>query len=109
MRINVRRSIVAALVGVLALSTIAATPAEAHRWHRGNAAVLGAVLGVFGTIAVLAARDRYRDDYYGCYGCYYGGPVYAYPGPYYYGGRRVWHHRYYGGSRFGHHRHHWHH
>jgi hypothetical protein len=85
MRIKFHRSIVAALAGVLALSTIAGTPAEAHYRHRGDAAVLGAVLGVFGTIAAVAAADRYRDNY-GCYGCYgyYGVSVYAYPPPSFY-------------------------
>ena len=90
MRINTRRFAAAALAGILALSTIGLTPAQAH-WRRGDAAVLGAVAGLFGTIAVLAARDQYRD-YYGCYGCY-GGPYYGHPGPYAYGpGYRYWGH-----------------
>jgi hypothetical protein len=64
---------------------------SAHRhWRRGNAAVLGAVAGLFGTIAVLAANDRYRDDYY--YGSPYYRP-YGYGGPYYAPYRsRYWHH-----------------
>ena len=102
-----RRPIVAMLAGVLTLSTIGLTPAQArHRYHHyGNAAVLGAVAGLFGTIAVLAARDRYRDEYDGCYGCYdepyYYAPRTAYYAPSYgYGyGRRA----YYGhiGGHFG--------
>lgn len=89
MRTHLRRFAAAALIGALAFTTIGLAPAEAHRWHRGNALALGAVAGVFGTIVALAAADQYRDGYYGCYGC--GG--YAYPGPYYYGGGyRGWHH-----------------
>jgi len=94
MRSNIRRCIVAAFAGILAVSTIGLTPAQARHRHRGDAAVLGAVAGVFGTIAALAANDQYRNDY-GCYGCY-GGPYYA---PYgyapHYGyrrGYRHWHH-----------------
>jgi hypothetical protein len=97
MRTTLRRFAVAALAGIIAFSAIGLTPAEARHWRRGDAAVLGAVAGIFGTIAVLAARDRYRDDYYGCYGC--GGPYYGGPGPYAYApGYRYdgWHH-------------HWHH
>jgi len=91
MRTHIRRFAAAALVGALTLTTIGLTPAEARHWHRGNAAALGAVVGVFGTIAALAAADQYRDGYYGCYDC--GGPYYAYPGPRYYGGGyRHWHH-----------------
>jgi hypothetical protein len=42
--------------------------------------VLGAVAGVFGTIAALAARDRY-ERHYG-YGPYYAPPPqYGYYGP----------------------------
>jgi hypothetical protein len=90
MRINTRRFAAAAIAGILALSAIGLTPAEAHRWYRGDAAVLGAVAGLFGTIAVLAARDQYRD-YYGCYGCY--GPYYGYSRPYAYApGYRYWGH-----------------
>ncbi len=77
MRTTLRRFAVAALAGIIAFSAIGLTPAEARHWRGGDAAVLGAVAGIFGTIAVLAARDRYRDDYYGCYGC--GGGYYAAP------------------------------
>jgi hypothetical protein len=53
--------------------------------HRGNRAALGAVMGVFGTIAAIAAanaaRDRYERHYFrGYYGPYGYGP-YGY-GPY---------------------------
>jgi hypothetical protein len=95
MRTTIRRFAVAALAGVIAFSAIGLTPAEARRWHRGDAAVLGAVAGIFGTIAVLAARDRYRDDYYGCYRCgggYYAAP-YAYAPRYGYRGYRHHHWR----------------
>lgn len=90
----------AALAAALVVSAVAFTPAyAAHRhgrYHHGNAAMLGAVAGVFGTIAALAAEDQYRDEYYG----YDGGPYYA-PYGYYYGGPRG----YYGG--YWHHHHHW--
>ena len=86
MRITMRRSVAAALAGALALSTIALAPAQAasdtttfssvrkHRHHYGNAAAFGAVAGMFGIIAGLAAADRYGDNYY--YG-YDDGPYYA--------------------------------
>jgi hypothetical protein len=93
MRTTFRRIAVAALAGVIAFSAIGLSPAEARRWHRGDAAVLGAVAGIFGTIAVLAARDRYRDNYYGCYGCapygYYYQQPYGYAPGY---GYHRWHH-----------------
>jgi hypothetical protein len=75
-------------------STAATTDFSARRrhYHRGNPAALGAVLGIFGTIAAVAAANQYRDRYY--YG-YYGDPYYYEPGPYYYGGP------YYGGGYFG--------
>jgi hypothetical protein len=108
MNLKTSRVVAAALAGALALTSLDIVPAKAagpsqtaqsnsgtvemsarRHWHRGNAAVLGAVAGLFGTIAVLAANDRYRDDYYGApyYGPYgYGGPYYA---PYRY---HYWHH-----------------
>jgi hypothetical protein len=115
MRITMRRSVAAALAGALALSTIALAPAQAasdtttfssvrkHRHHYGNAAAFGAVAGMFGIIAGLAAADRYGDNYYYDYD---DGPYYA---PYsYYGGS----YGYAPGFRFrghgghGHHHHH---
>ena len=54
---------------------------SARRRHRGNAAALAAVVGVFGTIAALAAADRHRRDRY-YYGRPYYGPTYHY-GPVY--------------------------
>jgi len=71
--------------------------ARKRRYNRGaDRAALGAVVGLFGTIATLAARDRYERHYgygrpyyapygYAPYG--YGPPApYGYygPGPYYY-------------------------
>lgn len=102
MRTNTRRSIAATLAGALALTAVSMVPAQAtpashpqvkpaaattisarRHWHRGNAAALGAVVGLFGTIAAIAAadsaRDYYYDGYYGApyYGPYYGGYAYA--------------------------------
>lgn len=82
-----------------AQSTAVTTDFSARRRHyRGNRAALGAVVGVFGAIAALAAADRYRNDYY-----YYGSPYYGRPyyGPYSYGGPYYYAPR----SRYGHHRH----
>ena len=88
--------IAAALATAVVISSIGISSAEARtrHSHRGNAAAVGAVIGLFGTIAAVAAAESYRDRYYG--GGYYGGP-YAY-GPAYgyapsYGGYRHWHHR----------------
>lgn len=90
MHTHFRRAAVAALACVLTFSAIGLTPAQARHRSYGNAAALAAVAAVFGTVAVLAARDQYRDDYYG--GPYDGG--YGYPGPYAYGPvyRHHWHH-----------------
>lgn len=52
-----------------------------HRSNRGDAAAAAAVLGVFGTIAGLAAASRHRH-YYAPYGYHYGPPPYY--GGYYY-------------------------
>lgn len=89
--------IAAGLAAIVLVGSVGVNSAEARsRYHhsRANAAALGAVLGVFGTIAALAARDRYRDRYYYGPGPYYGGPyAYAPPPRYYYYGHRHWHHR----------------
>ncbi len=95
MHTSIRRSLAAALTGALALSTISLAPAEAasaksgvrakqgaitfsarRRHNSAGPIVLGAVAGLFGTIAALAARDRYYDEYYGPY--YYAAPRYYY-------------------------------
>jgi nicotinic acid phosphoribosyltransferase len=102
MRIRSHRAVAAAAAAAIALTSVAFTPAvaapaskqqsvaafqstdfssrrRAPRHRAADRAVLGAVAGLFGTIAVLAARDRYERHYgYG----YYGGPYYARP---YYG------------------------
>jgi hypothetical protein len=91
MRIIRNRVIAAAAAAAIALTSLAAaTPASARpygHYHRaGNAAFLGAVAGVFGTIATLAARDHYYRHYgygYG-YGPYAPAPYGYYgPGPYF--------------------------
>ncbi|HEU4659826.1 MAG TPA: hypothetical protein VFS63_04120 [Pseudolabrys sp.] len=111
MRTNIRRSAAAILAGALALSVFSLTPAAATskhqqiqptvtttmsaRRHHGNAAILGAVGGLFGTIAALAAADAARDDYYGYYGYPYYAPRYgyAYAPRYRYHRWHHWHHR----------------
>jgi len=105
-----RRFAAAALVAALTLTSLDLAPAYAasskapqasqtttldfsarRRYrHYGNRAAVGAVLGMFGTIAAIATANSYRDDYY------YGDSYYYGPGPYYGGGG------YYrgGGARF---------
>ena len=129
MRCTFRSSIATALAAAMALSTLALAPAGAaaagpqikapttldlsarrrhHRYNGNNAAALRMFGMMMGTIAGLAARDRYRDGYY----AYYGGPYYNRPyyggysyGPVYrYRGGHSWHHRGYGHSS--HRRHH---
>ena len=64
-----------------------------RRWRGGNRAALGAVIGVFGTIAALAAADQYRNGYYYGDPGYAYGPGYGYGGRGYRGGRGGWHQR----------------
>jgi uncharacterized membrane protein YidH (DUF202 family) len=63
---------------------------RSHRRHHGNAAALGLFAATLGTIATIAAADRYRERYYydGPYG-YGGAPYGSYTGPSY--GHRHWH------------------
>ncbi len=81
--------IAAALATAVVIGSVGINTAEARprHYHRGNAAAVGAVIGLFGTIAALAAADSYRDRYYGG-GPYAYGPGYGYA-PYY--GHRRWH------------------
>jgi hypothetical protein len=102
-----RRSAAAILAGALIVSTVGLTPAQARHWHHGNAAALGAVMGMFGTIAAIAAADQYRHRYYD-------GDPYYYDAPYGYGGPYVYSYGGYGGYGGGHgyhgyHGHHHHH
>jgi hypothetical protein len=100
------RSLALAVAAAMALTLFDVAPASAHHYrHYGNAAVVGAVLGLFGTIAAVAAADRYRDDDY-AYG--YGGPYYYAPYGYYGGGHGYapHHFRGYRGRHDGYHHHH---
>ena len=93
MRITRQRAMAAATAAAIALSAMAITPASAgpYRLHHrgaGNAAVLGAVAGVFGLVATLAARSHYEREYgHGGYGPYAPPPApygyYGRPRPYY--------------------------
>ena len=71
MRTTIRRAILAAVAGILVVTTIGLTRPRLATGITRNAAAVAAVVGLFGTIAALAAADQYRDDYYG-YGPYYG-------------------------------------
>jgi hypothetical protein len=84
--LSIRHRVTGAVAAAaIAFTALAATPAAASPYrHRGagNAIVLGAVAGLFGTIAALAARDHYVRHY--GYGPYYGpyAPPPAAYGPY---------------------------
>jgi len=110
MTIKCNRAIAAAAAAAIALTSVSFSPAMAapvskqqsvakagdleassrrrhYRGGHGNRAALGAVLGIFGTIAAIAAADAARDRYH--YGQPYGYAPYAPPAPYgYYGGPR---------------------
>ena len=81
--LNLKKMTIAALVAAVVFSSIGIDSAEASsRHYRGNAAAVGAVIGLFGVIAAAAAADSYRDRYYGRpyygYGPYAHGPGYGY-------------------------------
>jgi hypothetical protein len=89
MRITRNRAIAAATAAAIALTSMVVTPAAANPYHYhrgpGGAEVLGAVAGLFGTIAAIAAHDHYvrRYGYGPCDGPYAPPPP---PVPYgYYG------------------------
>lgn len=96
--LNVKKAIIGALAAAVVVTSIGVSSAEARSRHynRGNAAAVGAVIGLFGVIAAAAAADSYRDRYYGR--PYYGPGPYAYgPGYGYYAPRyRYRHHRHHG-------------
>jgi hypothetical protein len=53
--------------------------------RRNDRAAMQAFFGIAGTIAAIAAAERYRRDYYRYgYHPYYGPPPYPYYGPHYY-------------------------
>ena len=99
MRKYVTRFLAVTLAAAIALPVInvgsasAASPtssefssrARIYRHHHGNAAALGAVATIFGTVAALAAASQYRDrHYYEPYGYYQPYGAYGYPyGGYY--------------------------
>ncbi len=92
MLITKSRAIAAAVVTALALTSFAATPASARSRHHNNAAAIAAFAGIFGTMAALAARDRYRDRYHAApYGHDYRGPVHVAPRWHGWRHHRHWH------------------
>jgi hypothetical protein len=100
---SLKGTIAAALAAAVVLSSISFNAAEARprHYHRGNAAGVAAVAGLFGVIAAAAAADSYGDRYYGGRGYYGGGPYYGAYGPGYGYGYAP---RYYG---YRHHHRHW--
>jgi hypothetical protein len=127
---RIPRSAAIAIAVVVTLTSIELTPASAasangrtqatqpstidlsarRRGHRGNAAAFAAIVGVFGTIAAVAAANRHRDRYYHYtdqpyYGSYEYGPYGGFNGVYAYGnGGPYGYSRPYGFQRW--HRHH---
>ena len=99
---NRLRALAVATAAAIAFTTVSLTPAHAGR--RGDAAMIGAVAGMFGLIATMAAASAARERYYD-------GPVYVapqpVPAPHFHGhpgwrGRHFHHHRHHGQHR------HWH-
>jgi hypothetical protein len=62
--------------------------------RRNDQAAMQAFFGIAGTIATIAAAERYRRDYYRYgYHPYYGPPPYPYYGPHYYYPQPYYYHR----------------
>jgi hypothetical protein len=90
------RVIAAAAAAAIALTAFSTAPAQA-RVRNGDAIALGAIVGLFGTVAALAAANAARDRHYG--------PYYAAPHP----GAPVYRGPVHRSHRWGGwHRHHWH-
>lgn len=67
-----KKTIGAAMAGLMAVATVAATPQPAEARGRGGA-VLGAVIGGLALGAIIASSQRhYRPNYYGGYPRHYG-------------------------------------
>jgi hypothetical protein len=93
--LSIRTGVISAAVAA-AMALASFTPANAS--PRGDRAFLGAVAGVFGAVATIAAANAARDRYYDG-GYYDDGPGYAAPvygpayGPAHRPGFHRWHHR----------------
>jgi uncharacterized membrane protein YidH (DUF202 family) len=63
---TLKKAAIGALAAAVVISSIGVGSAEARsrHHHRGNAAAVGAVIGLFGVIAAAAAADSYRERYY---------------------------------------------
>lgn len=91
------RAIAVVAAAAFALTTFGMAPADAGSRHRhGDAIAAAAIIGLFGTVAAIAAANARHDRYYRP-------PYAAYPGDRYYHRGPVYH-----GPRWdGRHRHHW--